>query len=561
MTALDMIREGSGIWSANIFGTNFPAPIALLILFVLGVSLAASAKRLRREPPVEIEEIRPPEPVPTLDVLENAPFPIWSVLDGEVTFTNAKYHAAAGLGDNPEGIFAYSETGSSDRHMVNIEGKQRWFTTTEIEIENEIYTLALPADELVSAESSLKRLMETLSTTFAHLPVGLMIFDADKTLAQFNPAITTLLNLEPTWLAMRPTMSAFLERIRENRHLPEQKNFLKWRRLLTEMNATTPNKNYSDQWNLPNGTSLRVTGQAHTQGAITFLFEDITAQVILERQHHAETALNQAVLDRVSDAIVVINPAGGISFANASFDRLFGMKSTGTLASPDINTLSQMWPETATFWAKLQNFISQANNRAPWATTLDLLIEKSVDVFPMPDGSTLVSFADSGTITESQQIKSIFQVADAMFTNSSEKTSMHDPLNLSGLTNFLQQREITFDLANFLEEDHTSLNPTSTRRILWYLVLAASNVCRDGGQISLSSTLGDRNVKVSCAVNDDDILQGQNNHLSLNLLRQLVGQAGGGANWVFDDTAHPVTVSCILPIEESTVTHFLTGSI
>lgn len=561
MTALDMILEGSGIWSANILGFNFPAPAVLAVLFLTGISLAAAAVRLRRKPIETIEEIPIEEPSSTSDILEHAPFPVWSLRDGEIAYTNAKYHDAVGLGDNPEGIFAYSETDSSGRNMVNIEGQQRWFTTTEIAFDDEVFTLALPADQLVSTENSLKRLMETLSTTFAHLPVGLVIFDADKTLAQFNPAISTLLGLDPTWLAMRPTMSAFLERIRENRHLPEQKNFLEWRRLLTDMNATTPNKSYADQWNLPNGTSLRVTGQAHTQGAITFLFEDITAQITLERQHHAEIALNQAVLDRVSDAIVVINPAGSIAFANASFDRLFGLKSTGHLATPDINTLAEMWPETADFWNKLQGYISLSQNRAPWAATLDLLIEKSVDVFPMPDGSTLVSFADSGTVTESQQIKSIFQVADAMFTNSSESTSMHDPLNLSGLTNFLQQREISFDLSGFMEGDHTSLNPTNARRILWYLVLAASNVCRDGGQISLTSSAGERNVKVSCIVNEDDILKGQNNHLSLSLLRQLVGQAGGGADWVFDHDTKPLTVSCILPIEEaSTVTQFLTGS-
>lgn len=564
MTALDMIREGASNWAYGIFNIGFPV-LALVMFFFAGVSFAALAARLRQQPPEEIEKIQLPEVVaklpPSTDILENAPFPIWSNIGGAINFTNAQYHNVAGLDYNPEGIFAYSDNDSSDRHMVNIEGKQRWFTTFEVTIDNEKFTFALPADDLIMAENSLKRLMETLSTTFAHLPVGLVIFDTDKSLAQFNPAISTLLDLDPTWLAMRPSMSAFLEMLRENRHLPEQKNFLEWRRLLTEMNATTRNKRYSDQWNLPNGTTLQVTGQAHAQGAITFLFEDITAQITLERQHHAETALNQAVLDRVSDAIVVINPAGSIAFANASFDRLFGMKSMGSLATPDIDTLATMWPETADFWSKLQAFISQPQNRAPWAATLDLLIEKSVDVFPMPDGSTLVSFADSGTITESQQIKSIFQVADAMFTNSSESTSMKDPLNLDGLTNFLGQREITFDLSDFISNNQASLDPTKTRRILWYLVLAASNICRDGGTISLASITNERSVRISCVVNDDDILSGQNNHLSLSLLRQLVGQAGGGAEWVFDDDAHPLTVSCILPVEDtSTVTQFLTGS-
>lgn len=402
MVALNIFSEGANLWNSVLLGQSMPFPALFIILFLVGIGAAASFNYLGGQP-IDIDHINSEITADNItSALEKAPFPIWSVMDGEVAFANSRYHDVVGMYDNPEGALKGQGHDSLDRNMVNIDGSPCWFHNIEIPLDAETFTFSLPIDQLVSAENSLNRLMETLSTTFAHLPVGLAIFDTDQRLTQFNPAISKLLNLEPTWLAMRPSMSAFLEKLRENRHLPEQNNFLVWRRLLTEMNVSNTNKNYADNWSLPNGHTLHVTAQAHSKGATTFLFEDITAQVAVERQHHAETTLNQAVLDRVSDAIVVINPAGNVAFANAAFDRLFAMNSTNSLDIPDLQTLASIWPDAAPFWNDLQSFVSQLENRAPWAASITLLDQKSVDIFPMPDGSTLVSFSEK-TITPNAQ--------------------------------------------------------------------------------------------------------------------------------------------------------------
>ena len=202
--------------------------------------------------------------------------------------------------------------------------------------------------------------------------------------------MTELLGLEAAWLARRPTIAAVLEKLRENRHLPDHKDFLEWRRLLVNLQATSKSNDYSDIWTLPSGSSLQVTGQAHSEGAVTFLFEDITAQIAVERRHFAETALNQAVVDQILDPMVVINPAGSIISANKAFEELFNFQDTGAVCDATISSLAHDFPVADEFWSRLQNFVSQSINREGWTLPISLDAARTADVHPMPDGSTLV---------------------------------------------------------------------------------------------------------------------------------------------------------------------------
>lgn len=131
---------------------------------------------------------------------------------------------------------------------------------------------------------------------------------------------------------------------------------------------------------------------------------------------------------------------------------------------------------------------------------------------------------------------------------------MHnDKLNLLGLKDFLKQRSISLNLEEFDQKYAESLDQAKTRRILWYLVLAASNTCQNGGEIYLISTFGNRSARVSCRIADSDVLAVSNSHLSISLLRQLVDQVGGGAQWVFDSDATPLTISCLMPVTNTSI--------
>ena len=52
--------------------------------------------------------------------------------------------------------------------------------------------IALPIGPTIRAEQQLRDFMQTLTNTFSHLTTGLAVFDRDKRLALFNPALTDL---------------------------------------------------------------------------------------------------------------------------------------------------------------------------------------------------------------------------------------------------------------------------------------------------------------------------------------------------------------------------------
>src|SRR6056300_930551 len=66
--------------------------------------------------------------------------------------------------------------------------------------------IATPCNRLVAAERSLRNFVQTLSKTFAHLPVGLAIFDQKRELISFNAALVELSTLDPRWLSGRPSL-------------------------------------------------------------------------------------------------------------------------------------------------------------------------------------------------------------------------------------------------------------------------------------------------------------------------------------------------------------------
>ena len=130
--------------------------------------------------------------------------------------------------------------GADSRRRVAVpgrdDGEPHWFELSrDPGAGGETFGFALDADDLVAAEASLRRFVETLTETFAHLPIGLAVFDKNRRLGLFNPALTDLVKIDAVWLAGRPSLRDFLERLRETRQMPEQKDFASWRRKLGEL--------------------------------------------------------------------------------------------------------------------------------------------------------------------------------------------------------------------------------------------------------------------------------------------------------------------------------------
>lgn len=182
---------------------------------------------------------------------------------------------------------------------------------------------AQPVDEAVRAETALRGFVQTLTKTFAHLPIGLAIFDRQRQLALFNPALVDLTTLPADFLSQRPTLFSLLDRLREARMIPEPRDYRGWRRQMVEIERGAASDQYEELWSLPSGLTYRVTGRPHPDGAVALLIEDITAEISLTRRFRAEIDLGQAVLDALPEALAIFHESGSLRLANAAYARIW----------------------------------------------------------------------------------------------------------------------------------------------------------------------------------------------------------------------------------------------
>ncbi len=355
------------------------------------------------------------------EVLDRAPVMAWSRgPDGQITWANAPYRdrfdaRSGGLPDHriTDGFGHVIEEvplttrGAGLRRRVAVPGRDgaepRWYELSEARgTAGDTVGFAHEADDLVAAEASLRRFVETLTETFAHLPIGLAVFDKNRRLGLFNPALTDLVKIDAVWLAGRPSLRDFLERLRETRQMPEQKDFTAWRRKLSELEEGAREGTYEENWQLPSGKIFRVTGRPHPQGALAFLFEDISTSIQLERKYRSELELSQATLDRMAEAVAVFDASGMLVFVNSAFERLWGLDPMDRLDGPGVAQMTGIWAERCAptpVWARLAEFATAAEARTSWTATVETRDGRALVVLvaPLPDASALVVFrAEAG---------------------------------------------------------------------------------------------------------------------------------------------------------------------
>lgn len=221
--------------------------------------------------------------------------------------------------------------GGARRIQVEHDGQSRWYDCHVHEVAEQTVAIALPADAAVRAERALREFVQTLTKTFADLPIGLAIFDRDRNLQLFNPALIDLTGLATGFLTARPTLYAFLDRLREARMVPEPKDYRSWRNQMASLEAAASSGHHVEMWSLPGGQTYRVTGRPHPDGAVAFLFEDITSEISLTRKFRADLSLGAEVLDSLEDAVVVFAANGDLLISNRRYADLWGAVAPATL--------------------------------------------------------------------------------------------------------------------------------------------------------------------------------------------------------------------------------------
>ncbi|MFI0396384.1 PAS-domain containing protein [Paracoccus jiaweipingae] len=213
--------------------------------------------------------------------------------------------------------------GQPFRMPLQVGPDQLWFDCTASADGDQVMVCALPADKTVRAERSLREFVQTLTKTFADLPIGLAIFDRERRLQLFNPALIDLTGLPTGFLIARPTLHALLDRLRDARMVPEPKDYRSWQNQISNLEAAAASGHHVETWNLPGGQTYRVTGRPHPDGAVAFLIEDITSEISMTRQFRSELSMGSQLFDALDDALAVFGSDGQMLMCNRAYRHLW----------------------------------------------------------------------------------------------------------------------------------------------------------------------------------------------------------------------------------------------
>lgn len=347
---------------------------------------------------------------PLRSAMEKAPYPVWFLdNDGTLRWCNAAYvkltrKVRDGVPDLCKQLFPNPvETigpGKKSRVSISIEpsGAKLWFDVLVVQHEAGCLCYAMDINAVVDAEIAQRNFVQTLAKTFAQLSTGLAIFDRNRQLALFNPALVDLTSLPVDFLSSRPSVSSFFDRLRNLNMMPEPKNYGGWRQQMNDLVQAATDGNYRETWSLPSGSVYSVSGRPHPDGAVAFLFEDITAEVTLTRRFRAELELGQAALDHIDKAIAVFSADGTLALSNTAYHQLWNCDPDRSFAQVTVLDATRVWQDMCAatpIWGDIRDFVENRDNRTDWDGRVLMRDGRLLNcvVSPIQNGATLVSFS------------------------------------------------------------------------------------------------------------------------------------------------------------------------
>ena len=341
-------------------------------------------------------------------MLSRAPVLMWKeTADGAVIWANHAYLIRA-VELLPEGedlswplprLFDHSDAAKPllPRLKLQMPSGPEWFDLVRMPQAEEVLCYALAADKAVQAETALREFMQTLTKTFADLPTGLAIFDRSRCLQMFNPALADLTTLAPEMLIARPTLNAFLDAMRARAMIPEPRDYRSWRKQLARLEEEATMGLFEETWSLPGGQTYRVIGRPHPNGALAFMFEDISNEMLRTRRYRADLELGQSVIDAVEDAVAVFSQGGQLVMSNHAYAQLWQHDPQVLLSEASIATLCGWWRDHAApslLWDDATDYVTSAGDRTPWEGEVRLLDGRLVGCRfrPLTGGATLITF-------------------------------------------------------------------------------------------------------------------------------------------------------------------------
>lgn len=307
------------------------------------------------------------------------------------------------------------EEQQTETHLI-IDGKRLFVRLREVPVPEADITLGIAQDisryeslreELKRYQSSNKELLEQLRSAIA-------IFGADHKLEFYNSSYAQLWGLEDGWLNKKPKLGDIMEKLRENRRLPEQADFRRFKQSWLDMFTSLINA-HEDMLYLPDGSALRMLIVPHSMGGLMMTFEDVTSRLELESSYNTLIAVQKETLDNLAEAVAVYGGDGRLKLWNPAFGRLWKLHPEDLEGNPHINTLTE---KVASFFTKeewpkrKEQLIALGLDRMMHEGRLKRDDNTLVDftTVPLPDGGVLITYTD---VTDSVRVENALREKNA----------------------------------------------------------------------------------------------------------------------------------------------------
>ncbi|SLN69210.1 Sensor protein DivL [Falsiruegeria litorea R37] len=358
---------------------------------------------------------------PVRAATESAPYPVWCVdSQGAVCWHNEAYSRLARKvrGQDTRDLsplFDLTDTTGPNGHRRRIsispEGSDQklWFDLSVVERDENKLCYATDINAVVDAEVAQRNFVQTLAKTFAQLSIGLAIFDRNRQLALFNPALIDLTALPADFLSGRPSVMSFFDRLRNQNMMPEPKSYGGWRQQMNDLVEAAADGRYQETWSLPSGSVYSVSGRPHPDGAVAFLFEDITAEITLTRRFRSELELGQSILDQLEDAIAVFASDGALAFSNVAYHQLWQVDPEASFATVSVLDATRIWQNECSatpVWGEIRDFVARRENRSQWREQVHLRSGQTLicTISPIQNGGTMIRFTSQSHVSQTPKL-------------------------------------------------------------------------------------------------------------------------------------------------------------
>jgi len=287
-----------------------------------------------------------------------------------------------------------------ERRYIVVDGHRH---ALEIEMhrlpDRSIAGFAVDVTDLAKAEAKIQLNADAFGNVLNTFDTAVAIFGADCRLAVYNMAYARMWQLPEQWLETHPTLSDILDRLRETRRVPEQRDFAAWKREHMRQ-FEEPSHLVDETWHSPGGVSVDVRSFPYLLGGAIYLFRDISERLRLEASYQLLMRAQRAAFNTLNDAMAIFGPDGRLKLHNNAFVRLWRLDETELAHEPHLTRVADLCAARGGrdgIWSMVSAGVN-SSEPARFSEWGDLVRADghslSLALTRLPEGATLVTFTD-----------------------------------------------------------------------------------------------------------------------------------------------------------------------